>query len=55
MGRSLTIRYKEHIRSTKYNREEMALATHTLNNRHQYGRMENIMDVTEHARKGKFS
>jgi hypothetical protein len=31
-GRSLNIRYKEHIRSIRYNREDSGYATHILNN-----------------------
>jgi hypothetical protein len=47
-GRSLNIRYKDHTRSTKYNMEESAFATH---NKHQYGRMGNKMDFIKHIKK----
>jgi hypothetical protein len=39
-GRTLKIRYKEHIRSIKYNRDDSGFATHILNNAHCYGKME---------------
>jgi hypothetical protein len=52
-GRSLNIRYNEHIRSIKSNKEDSAFAIHLLNNRHQYGKMENIMDKIDHAKIGQ--
>jgi hypothetical protein len=44
-GRTLHIKCKEHRTNIKYNEKESAFATHTLGNRHQYGRTENIMNV----------
>jgi hypothetical protein len=41
-GRALKVRYKEHIRSIKYNKEDSAYATHMLNNAHYYGKMEDV-------------
>jgi hypothetical protein len=52
-GRTLKIRYKEHICSIKYNREDSGFATHILNNAHCYGKMEDIMEKIDHARKGQ--
>jgi hypothetical protein len=52
-GRTLKIKYKEHIRSIKYNRDDSGFATHTLNNAHCYGKMEDIMEKIDHARKGR--
>jgi hypothetical protein len=52
-GRSLNIRYKEHIRSIKYNKEDSAFAQHILNTGYQYGPIEQIMALIEKARKGK--
>jgi predicted GNAT family acetyltransferase len=53
MVRSLKIRYKEHIQSIKYNKEDSAFAQHILNTGHQYGPIEQIMALIEKARKGK--
>jgi hypothetical protein len=52
-GRSLNIRYKEHIRSIKYNREDSGYATHILNNAHCYGKIEDVMERIDHAKKGR--
>jgi hypothetical protein len=41
---------KEHI-SIKTNNEDTAFATHILNNRHQYGQMEDIMDMRQWGKK----
>jgi hypothetical protein len=53
MGRSLNIRYKEHIRSIINNKEDLAFAQNILNTGHQYGPMEQIMEMIERARKGR--
>jgi hypothetical protein len=53
MGRSLKTRYKEHLRSIKNNKDDSAFAQHTLNTGHQYGPMEQIMEMLEGARKGR--
>jgi hypothetical protein len=50
-GRSLNIRYKEHIRSIRYNREDSGYATHILNNIHRYGKIEDIMERIDKAKK----
>jgi hypothetical protein len=47
----LTTRYKVHIRSIGFNKEESAFAQHILGNGHQYGPMGQIMEMTEYARK----
>jgi hypothetical protein len=52
-GRTLNIRCNEQRRNIKYNRKKSAFATDILNNRQQYGRIENIMDVIEHAKTEK--
>jgi hypothetical protein len=36
----------------RFNKEETAFVQHILGNRQQYGSMEQIMEVTEYARKG---
>jgi hypothetical protein len=51
-GRNLTIRYKEHIRNIRLNKDESAFAQHVLNNQHQYGPMNIIMEIIESAKKG---
>jgi chromosome condensin MukBEF complex kleisin-like MukF subunit len=43
-GRTFKIRYKEHIFSMKYNREDSGFAAHILNNAHCYRKMEYIME-----------
>jgi hypothetical protein len=50
-GRSLNIGYKEHIRSIRYNREDSGYATHILNNTHSYGKIEDIMERIDKAKK----
>jgi hypothetical protein len=52
-GRSLKIRYKEHIRSIRYNREDSGYATHILNNIHCYGKIKDIMEKIDQAKKGR--
>jgi hypothetical protein len=51
-GRSLKTRFKEHIRNIRFNKEESAYAQHILNQGHQYGPMEQIMDIAEQVQKG---
>jgi hypothetical protein len=50
MGRNLKIRYKEHLRNIK-NKDESAFAQHILNTGHQYGPMEQIMEMVEGPKK----
>jgi hypothetical protein len=49
--RSLNIRYKEHIRTIRYNREDSGYASHILNNIHRYGKVEGIMERIHQAKK----
>jgi hypothetical protein len=49
----LNARYKEHIRSPRKNKEGLAFALHILNNKHQYGQMEDVVDKMDHAKKRK--
>jgi hypothetical protein len=53
-GRPLKIRYKERIRSIKYNKDDSAYGTHILYNIHQYGNIEEIMDRKDQEKKGRF-
>jgi hypothetical protein len=52
-GRTLntSIKYKKHIRSNKYNKEDSGYATHILNNAHCYGKIEDITEKIDSARK----
>jgi hypothetical protein len=51
MGRTLT-RYKEHIKNIRFTKGELAFAQNILDKGHQYGPMEQIMEMTPYARKG---
>jgi hypothetical protein len=48
-GQNWTTRYTEHIRSITFNKEESAFAQ---DKGHQYGTMEQIMELINYARKG---
>jgi hypothetical protein len=51
-GRKLSIRYNEHMRSIRSNKNDSAYASHVLNNRHEYGPISSIMELLETSRKG---
>jgi hypothetical protein len=51
IGRSLYIRYIEHIRNIKYNKEDSAYATHIFKYIHQYGKIEDTMGKTDSVKK----
>jgi hypothetical protein len=51
-GRNLKTRFKERIRNIRFNKNESAYAQHILNQGHQYGSIEQIMEIIEQARKG---
>jgi hypothetical protein len=40
------------MRNIKYNRGDSGYATHVLNNAHSYGKIEDIMEKIDSARKG---
>ena len=44
-SRNIKTRYNEHIRYIKNNNLQLAYAQHILNNRHEYGTIDNIMTV----------
>jgi hypothetical protein len=52
-GRKLEVRYKEHIRYIKNNNEQSAYATHILQNRHEFGPINETMKLLHKATKGK--
>jgi hypothetical protein len=49
MGRNLKTRLKEHIRNIRFNKDESAYGQHILNQGHQYGPIEQIMQIIEQA------
>jgi hypothetical protein len=51
-GRNLITRYKEQIRNIRFNKDDSAFVQHILDQGHQYGPMEQIMELIEYARKG---
>jgi hypothetical protein len=52
-GRSHEIKFQEHVKSIRHNREDSAFAKHILNNRQQYVKMEDIMDIIDYAEEGE--
>jgi hypothetical protein len=51
-GRSIKIRYKEHIRYIRTNNPTSAYAAHILENRHEYGKEEQTLTLLRQCRKG---
>jgi len=51
-GRSITTRYKEHIRYKRYNNPTSAYAMHILNNRHEFGPAEKTLKLVKPCTKG---
>jgi len=52
-GRTTDTRYKEHVRYIRSNNPQSAYALHILNNRHEYGTKEQIMELIKVCSKGK--
>ena len=52
MGKSISTRYKEHIKYVKYNNPQSAYAMHILNNRHEFGPETEILQIMKHCTKG---
>jgi hypothetical protein len=52
MGRTLTTRYRDHIRNIRFHKEGSAFVQHILGKGHQYGPMKQIMKRVKYARKG---
>ena len=52
-GISTDTRYKEHIRYIRTNNPQSTFAMHILNNRHEYGTQERIMELIKTCTKGK--
>ena len=51
-GRSIKVRHKEHIRYIRTNNRLSAYAVHILQNRHEYGTMEDTLQLLKTCRKG---
>jgi hypothetical protein len=51
-GRAINVRYKEHIRYIRTNNPKSAYSTHTLNNRHEYGKAEDTLQLLQACQKG---
>jgi hypothetical protein len=51
MGQSLKTRYKEHTQRNKFNKEQLGYEIHILKNVHCCGKMEEIMDETDHDKR----
>jgi hypothetical protein len=49
----LKLCYQEHIRYIKNNKPQSAYAMHILNNRHEYGPMQNTMNLLKQINKTK--
>jgi trans-aconitate methyltransferase len=52
-GRAINVRYKEHIRYIKSNNSTSAYAAHILENRHEFGPKEKILQLLKPCNKGK--
>jgi hypothetical protein len=52
-GGEFKTRFKEHIWDIRYNQNTSKYAQHILNHNHEYGIIENTMDLIRIASKGK--
>jgi hypothetical protein len=52
-GRSFKIRYEEHIRDIRLNKDKSKYAMHMLQFSHEYGTIENILEILKAVNKGK--
>jgi hypothetical protein len=52
-GRTFNIRYKEHIRDIRNNNNNTGYAQHILNNKHEYGNIQDAMDILQITQKGR--
>jgi hypothetical protein len=50
-GMAINVRYKEHIRYIRTNNPKSAYATHILENRHEYGTRESILQLLQACQK----
>jgi hypothetical protein len=54
-GRNLQARYTEHIREIRNNKPKTGYAKYLLHMGHEYGKLEDTMEITEAQRKGSHS
>jgi hypothetical protein len=52
-GRSFKARYEEHISDIRHNGDKSKYALHMLQRRHEYGKIEETMDILKVVQKGK--
>jgi hypothetical protein len=52
-GRTFNIRYKEHIRDIRNNNDNIGYAQNILNNKHEYGNIQDTMDILQVTQKGR--
>jgi hypothetical protein len=53
-GRSFKIRYDEHIRDIRFNKEKSKYASHILRFSHEYGTIDNTLEILKIVNKGIF-
>jgi hypothetical protein len=53
-GRAFSTRYKEHIYDIRSNNSNTGYANHILNTGHTYGPIDDIMEIMETVKKGKY-
>jgi len=51
-GRSITVRYKEHVRYVRTNNPKSAYASHILNNKHEHGNASETLELLKQCHKG---
>jgi hypothetical protein len=51
-GRAINVRYEEHIRYIRTNNPKSACATHILDNRHEYGTVQDTLQLLQACQKG---
>jgi hypothetical protein len=54
MGRAFNTRYKEHIYDIRSNNSNTGYMNHILNTGHTYGPIDDIMEIMEAGKKGKY-
>jgi len=52
-GGPFKVRSEEHVRDFKYNNNRSKFAQHLIDNKHDIGKMEDIMEVVHVTKKGK--
>jgi hypothetical protein len=52
-GRDFRTRFKEHIRYIRFNQTKSKYAQHILECNHEYGTIENTMEMIKNSKKGR--